>query len=459
MSFTDKLQEIDNLQAAIEGHGQIPVTLLNKINYKLRLEWNYTSNSMEGNSLTKRETRTVMVNAIEVHGKPLKDIQEIKNHDTVITTIMKMGKGELNISESRIREIHKGIMYEEDEDKKKYVGQWKNVDNYMLNYDGERYDFVPYAEVPERMHQLVNWTNSEKEKIQRSQNDAIHPVSLALKFHLDYLNIHPFYDGNGRTARILSNLILISYGLPPFYIKENEKQNYYRYLTDIQTYGGEPDLFYEFMVGLVQRSLQITLDVIEGKEIEEEDDIDKEIALLKLRLDKSHERKEVKNWSNIIKIIEHSGIPLFQKIIAKLSKFDDLFESIEHRIIYNTDQFPKYDLQDRRGGNALSTALFPNTLLDWLHRPQLLNGSMVSFGIEYFLKGYKFSKPFNLPVFIRFVFNEYTYSISITVGYDSKDNSIPEINYDRVVENDTIVNIVNDAMKAALEIIKKESGQ
>jgi fido (protein-threonine AMPylation protein) len=329
----------------------------------------------------------------------------------------------------------------------------------MINFDGERYDFVPYIEVPERMHQLVNWTNSEKEKIQRSQKDAIHPVSLALKFHLDYLNIHPFYDGNGRTARILSNLILISYGFPPFYIKETEKQNYYRHLTDIQTYGGEPDLFYDFMMGLILRSLQITSDVIEGKEIEEEDDIDKEIALFKLSLDKSQERTETKNWNNIIKIIENSGVPLFQKTINKLTKFNDLFESMEHRIIYNTDQLPTYDLQLRRGGNALSTALFPKMLLDWLRSPQLLHVSLVSFGIEYFLKGYKFSKPFNLPVFIRFVFSEFTYSISITVGYDLKDNSIPDINYDRVIDNDTIVNIVNDAMKAALEIIKKESGQ
>jgi Fic family protein len=459
MSYQGKLQQIDELQASIQERGQIPVALLNKINYKLRLEWNYTSNSMEGNSLTKRETRTVMVNAIEVHGKPLKDIQEIKNHDTVISTIMKVGKGELNVSESRIKEIHKGIMYEEDEKKKQYVGQWKNVNNYMINFDGERYDFVPYIEVPERMHQLVNWTNSEKEKIQRSQKDAIHPVSLALKFHLDYLNIHPFYDGNGRTARILSNLILISYGFPPFYIKETEKQNYYRHLTDIQTYGGEPDLFYDFMMGLILRSLQITSDVIEGKEIEEEDDIDKEIALFKLSLDKSQERTETKNWNNIIKIIENSGVPLFQKTINKLTKFNDLFESMEHRIIYNTDQLPTYDLQLRRGGNALSTALFPKMLLDWLRSPQLLHVSLVSFGIEYFLKGYKFSKPFNLPVFIRFVFSEFTYSISITVGYDLKDNSIPDINYDRVIDNDTIVNIVNDAMKAALEIIKKESGQ
>lgn len=124
-------------------------------------------------------------------------------------------------------------------------------------------------EVPEKMHDLVNWINSEKEKILRTAKNAFHPVILALKFHLDYVKIHPFYDGNGRTGRILSNLVLISYGYPPFYIQENERNTYYQYLTDIQSYGGEPDLFYEFMAGLIVRSLQFTLDVIEGKATED----------------------------------------------------------------------------------------------------------------------------------------------------------------------------------------------
>lgn len=270
MTYANKLKNIDNLLTLIQECGPIPTELLNKINYKLRLEWNYTSNSMEGNSLTKRETRTVMVGVIDVNNKPIKDVIEIRNHDKVISTIMKIGKGEFNISENRIKEIHKGIMYEEDPEKQKYLGEWKSTNNYMINFQGERYDFVPHAEVKDRMHKLVNWTNSEKEKIQQIKKDAIHPVLLASKFHLDYLAIHPFYDGNGRTARVISNLILISYGFPPFYIKENEKNNYYQYLTDIQSHGGEPDLFYEFMADLVLRSLRFIVDSLGSKEIEED---------------------------------------------------------------------------------------------------------------------------------------------------------------------------------------------
>ena len=147
----------------------------------------------------------------------------------------------------------------------------KKENNYLYNYRNERFDFAVPEEVPERMHQLMNWLTTEKEKISRSIPGALHPVTLALKFHLDYVTIHPFYDGNGRTSRILTNLILIAYGYPPLYIKENERSIYYQYLADIQGYGGTPDLFYEYMAGMVIRSQQIIVDMTEGRSRQEDE--------------------------------------------------------------------------------------------------------------------------------------------------------------------------------------------
>src|ERR1700744_5310504 len=171
MSFESKLQQIDEIQQTINNYGELPDDVLKKINYKFRLEWNYTSNSMEGNTLTKSETRSVMIGNITVNNKPIKDILEIKGHDEVISSILKIGKGELNISEKRIKEIHSGIMYEEDPAKKKTIGQWKQEQNHLYNYKGERFDFVLPAEVPQRMHRLINWLNTDKEKIERKVDD------------------------------------------------------------------------------------------------------------------------------------------------------------------------------------------------------------------------------------------------------------------------------------------------
>jgi len=264
MSFSHKLKEIERNREAIEKHGKLPDEVLKSINYKFRLEWNYTSNSMEGNTLTRQETRSVMVGIITVSGKPIRDIREMQGHDEIVSAILKMGKGELNISESRIRDIHKAIMYEPDPEKTKLIGQWKVQPNYIYNYKNERFDFVAPLDVPERMHRLINQLNAKKDKV-KTPSEAL---ELAFWFHLEYVVIHPFYDGNGRTARILTNLILISYGFPPIYINDKEKGIYYQYLGDVQGYGGNPDLFYGFMAELLIRSQQIVLAAIRGEEIE-----------------------------------------------------------------------------------------------------------------------------------------------------------------------------------------------
>ncbi|RYX82183.1 Fic family protein, partial [bacterium] len=371
----------------------------------------------------------------------------------VISAIMKIGKGELNISETRIKQIHKGIMYEEDPEKLQYVGEWKNTDNYLYNIAGERFDFVSHTEVKERVHVLINWLNTEKEKIAQGKKETIHPATLAFKFHLDYLVIHPFYDGNGRTARILSNLILIAYGFPPFYIKGDEKEKYYQYLTDIQSYGGSPDLFYEFMSGLLLRSMQIIADAIEGKSIEDQDDIDKEIALFKLSLDKKNDRKEVRSQENIFKIIENSAIPLFQKFLSKLSQFDDLFHTHETRILYNTQNQHTYNLQTRSGGSGLSTAQFPSSLLNWIEITKTYNEYLTNFGIEYFFKGYKLSTPYDLPAFLYFRFDEYTYSL-LSKEPDNSDHLYLEKNYDYVLDENDIHDIVKTETKSVLAEIK-----
>jgi len=394
MNYLEKLQQIDNLQANILAQGPIPAEQLNKINYKLRLEWNYTSNNIEGNTLSKRETRTVMVGLIDVNDKPIKDVMEIRNHDKVVSTIMKIGKGELNISESRIREIHRGIMYEEDAEKQKQIGQWKNTDNYLYNAQGERFDFISHLDVKDHIHRLVNWVNTEKEKIAYNKKDAIHPIILAFKFHIDYLTIHPFYDGNGRTARILSNLILISYGYPPLYINANEKQAYHSYLTDIQSYGGGPDLFYEFMAGRLLRSIQIITDAIEGKNIEDDDDFIKEIQLLKTKASVKNIPKSPKVIYNSFKSIDKE---LWGKIISTLKHFDSLFNEtqIVHTINNKSESYgSNFRITFPPKVEIFGHDIYENdvTTICWEYKMISLNGtdSLVDFKVSLWLNFYPY---------------------------------------------------------------------
>ncbi|MCX6352266.1 MAG: Fic family protein [Bacteroidetes bacterium] len=335
MSYLDKRSKIDLLQQQIDAHGELKAEVKKKINYKFRLDWNYYSNSMEGNTLTMAETRSVMVGNLTVGGKPIKDVLEIKGHDEVISEIMKVGKGEVRLSEARIREIHQGIMHEEDEAKRKKIGGWKTEPNYLYNYKGERVDFALPQEVPALMHELLNKTNAAIDAIIAKKKDAPHPIDVALSFHLDYVIIHPFYDGNGRTARILTNLILISFGYPPFWVKEGERVIYSQYIGDVQAYGGNPDLFYEFCSDLILRSQQLVLDAIEGKSIEEEGDLDKKISMLERELDAVDPNEIVQEYFNndvFIKIYNSWFSDLVMKVVPAVQKFNKFFKGTGHYI-------------------------------------------------------------------------------------------------------------------------------
>ena len=322
MELQHLLDSLSNNQKQIDSVGKFESELLNKIQYKFRLDWNYYSNKMEGGTLTRQETRSVMIGNVTVGGKPIKDVMEMKGHDDVVTDILKIGKGEIRISEKRIKDIHKAIMHEENPEHAKLIGDWKKEPNEVINYKGEKISFANPSDVAQKMHDLLNKTNSLLDKYFSNSKDSIHPILLASDFHLDYVTIHPFYDGNGRTTRILTNLILISCGYPPIIIKETDKTTYYQYLADIQVYGGDKNLFYEFMANKLIGSQKLILEAIEGKGIEEPDDVKKEIELLKKQLAHKDFSKSPKN---IYDIFENTKYEVWQRILETLNSFDDFF--------------------------------------------------------------------------------------------------------------------------------------
>ena len=344
MSYSEKRQQVDLLQEKINAHGALSDEVKKKINYKFRLDWNYYSNSMEGNTLTMEETRSVMVGNLTVDGKPIKDVLEMRGHNEVVADILKIGKGELRVSEKRIRDIHIGIMHEEDKTQKHKIGIWKTDSNYVINYKGEKFEFVAPVDVPERMHDLLNKTNSSIDAIHQNKKparpsggDAPHPLDVTLQFHLDYVLIHPFYDGNGRTARILSNLLLISFGYPPFWVKTNERNIYNQYIADIQGYGGNPNLFFESVADMILRSQQLMLDAIEGKEISEAEDWEKQLALLKKQGKAEDELTVTKSVTSVLDILNNCAFPLLEKVMLKLAAFDELFT--EKRILFGSGSY------------------------------------------------------------------------------------------------------------------------
>src|SRR5690606_8157962 len=134
--------------------------------------------------------------------------------------------------------------------------------------------FVPPEQVAPMLNELINWTNNSlfvpKRKKQKYET---HPLLIAAIFHMRFINIHPFADGNGRICRILMNIILMQWGFPPAIIKKDDRNEYFR---AIQRSREEGEQFLAVFLGkaLIQ-SLELYLKAAKGERIEEADDLDK----------------------------------------------------------------------------------------------------------------------------------------------------------------------------------------
>ena len=398
----DKLQQIENLHREIEQKGKLPDEVLRKIEYKFRLECNYHSNRIEGGTLTKPETRSVMVGNITVDGKPLKDIREMQGHDQVMLQILRIGEGELRLSPIRIREIHRNVIVEEDPEKQVQVGEWKKDNNHIINYKGEYFHFTPHEEVPEKIQDLLNWLNAGLDKIKSGRKGAPEPLLLAFEFHQRYLTIHPFLDGNGRTARLLTNLVLVSCGYPPFWVSEGgEKEAYNRYLADVQAYGGDPELLYNFLVGLVLRSLRITSDAINGIDIEDSDEWVKKLQLLKSALSAEDEVRLSRTTEAVSDVFIHSIQPCIAHVMNRLSAYDDLF--IEKEMNFGDENSAqKFSAEED----------FFKIVIGRL-------STLQSIAFSYRLKGFKKTaqNPFNISCRLLWRLQEFDYTFYLT-GYN-----------------------------------------
>lgn len=447
MIFKDLLKIIEENQLKIADYGKFDVEILKKINYKLRLDWNYYSNRMEGGTLTKAETRSVMVGNIDVKGKPFKDVAEMTGHDKIILEVLKMSKGELRIAEKRIKDIHKAIMYEEDAEKASQIGHWKKEPNEIIGYKNEKISFTPPRDVADEVYKLLNNTNAELDKYYNGK-DALHPVEIAAQFHIDYVSIHPFYDGNGRTSRILTNILLMSCGYPTIIIKDEHKQAYYKLLGDIQAYGGKADLFYSFIAERVIESQQLILDALEGKDITDLDDIDKEISLFKKELQAKEEVGAVKKSDEVISSLYKNHLKFFMDLlIEKNSQLDELFtENFINRMI-NNSRPTNYD--------HLMNDYILNEVTNSINMQQRFLNGINSFGIGLHHKGFKNDglNMFDMHQTIYIKFDDFTYQIG------PQQKSFATFFYSDVPTQDELKKLVSEIMKIQLEEIRKKIGQ
>jgi Fic family protein len=318
-----------------------------RIMQKFRLDWNYHSNNLEGNSLTYGETKALLMYGVTALGKPLKDHFEVTGHNEAIDWVIEMVNGDRPLTENFIRELHTLLLkepYEVDAitpdgkptKKRIKVGEYKSSPNHVKTRTGEIFYFATPEETPSKMADLMAWYNEV------SADESFNKILLAAEFHYKFIRIHPFDDGNGRTARILMNFVLMKFGYPPVIIKTEDKANYFAALQLADT--GNLEAFVAYIAKNLVHSLEIMIAGANGESIEEPDDIDKEIALLEKRLKGLGDEIEPKPSKVVNQVLEDIR-KVGRDVKDKLSRFNNYYFTKRLAIQINGEE---YEIEDER---------------------------------------------------------------------------------------------------------------
>ncbi len=268
----------------------LPAIAMQKIKDALSVEWTYNSNSIEGNSMTLRETYVILNDGMTVKGKPLREHFEVNNHHKALHFLYDLVDKKQNLSVSNILDIHR-FMLNNIEDL--YAGRLRNGG---VRIQGA--NFVPpnARKVSGLLDELIAFVHNNPLQL--------NVIELAAVFHHKFVWIHPFFDGNGRTVRLAMNLLLLNAGFPPAIILKNDRKKYYDALN--MANNGN----YHKLVLLISQALERSLNIYINALPDSPDDYDsignivqepgisysQEYVSLLARQGKIDAYKEGRNW-------------------------------------------------------------------------------------------------------------------------------------------------------------------
>ena len=208
--YAERFAEIDALKAELDQRRPLTKGELKRLQEEFLVEYTYHSNAIEGNTLTLQETALVL-EGITIDKKPLKDHLEAIGHKDAFLYVQDLVKKQIPFSESIIKQIHTLVLMDRPEDR----GIYRRIPVRIMG----AYHVPPDPVlIPEQMENLIAAFTG---------NTNQHPIGRAAWFHLNFEGIHPFVDGNGRTGRLILNLMLMQSGYPPINVKYSDRKRYY----------------------------------------------------------------------------------------------------------------------------------------------------------------------------------------------------------------------------------------
>jgi Fic family protein len=305
--LTQKKQGIDKLRP-------LPPGLVKNLDDWFRIELTYNSNAIEGNTLTRNETAVIVEKGITVGGKSLKEHLEATNHIKALDWIKALShKKPGDITERDILDLQ-GIILKGIDDNN--AGCYRNV---RVRISGSVIILPSPQKLPALMAGFIQWLSTE---------DKMHPVALAGEAHYRLVSIHPFIDGNGRTARLLMNLLLMMSGYPPALIRKEDRLAYINALEKAQL-GGSLDDYNKIIIKAVDRSLDIYHKAMADKVERSPSIAEKYLRIGELAVRVQETNSTIRHWTKegLIDIADKtaSGYQLYSvKTVERIKRIKEL---------------------------------------------------------------------------------------------------------------------------------------
>lgn len=235
----------------LDAYRPIPEIAIRSIKEALTLEWTYHSNSIEGNSLTLRETKVILEEGMTIKGKSLREHFEAVNHQEAIEFVEQLAHPDYVLKTKDILDVHALVLQKIE---KEFAGRFRTAG---VRIGGA--NFIPpnALKVSDFMDELIEWINLPQE----SEIDSIIHIAV---FHHRFVWIHPFFDGNGRTVRLIFNLLLMKLGFPPAIILQQDRKKYYEALNKAND--GDYSKIILLVFQAIERSLTIYLSALNNNQ-------------------------------------------------------------------------------------------------------------------------------------------------------------------------------------------------
>ncbi|MEO1592900.1 MAG: Fic family protein [Cyanobacteria bacterium J06632_22] len=248
MDITAQLAQVDQLKTWLDSFRPLAPAVVAELKQRYDVRFTYSSNAMEGNTLTQSETELVLSKGITVGGKTLAEHLEVVGHKEAIDYIEALAQTETPIGEWEIRQIHSLIVRKLSPSE---AGQYRQLD---VKAAGTGHVYPAHYLLSDLMNEFVHWLTTAA--------STLHPVVYATEAHYRFVSIHPFRDGNGRTGRLLMNLLLLRAGFPIVVISNQQRQAYIEALVQAQQGQGDVLALLQLVVAAARDSLVETLSVL-----------------------------------------------------------------------------------------------------------------------------------------------------------------------------------------------------